>query len=129
MRPDDGRSARIFSDRNTNEVYIDGGLEYRTYRREPSQTGSSETKIGSVTAIKSLKVFQLKSIWKAAAATEDTAEAASDSKPISFLPPRNIRRDKEESKNIASEHPEIVKRLATEFQDAVESLRSGESYN
>lgn len=59
----DGRSARIYSDRNTNEIYIDGGLEYRTYRREPSQTGSSETKIGGDIAIKSLKVFQLKSIW------------------------------------------------------------------
>ena len=53
----DGRSARIFSDRNTNEVYIDGGIEYRTYRREPAQTGSTETKVTSDRAIKSLKVI------------------------------------------------------------------------
>ena len=60
----DGRSARVFSDRNTNEVYIDGGLEYRTYRREPNQTGSTETRVDSKHAIKSLKVFRLKSIWR-----------------------------------------------------------------
>lgn len=59
----DGRTARVFSDRNTNEVYIDGGLEYRTYRREPAQTGSTETEVDSKIGIKSLKVFRLKSIW------------------------------------------------------------------
>ncbi|MEM1294776.1 MAG: sulfatase-like hydrolase/transferase, partial [Verrucomicrobiota bacterium] len=59
----DGRSARIFSDRNTNEVYINGGLEYRCYRREPVQTGSSQTEVLSASAIKSLKVYRLRSIW------------------------------------------------------------------
>ncbi|MEM9368576.1 MAG: sulfatase-like hydrolase/transferase [Planctomycetota bacterium] len=60
----DGRTARIYSDRNTNEVYIDGGLEYRTYRREPEQTGSTTTEVVSESAISSLKVFRLKSIWE-----------------------------------------------------------------
>ncbi len=59
----DGRSARIFSDRNTNEVYIDGGLEYRCYRREPAQTGSTETRKASNGTILSLKIFELRSIW------------------------------------------------------------------
>jgi fructan beta-fructosidase len=59
----DGRSVRIFSDRNTNELYIDGGREYLCYRRKPTETGSQETKVTSGSRIKSLQVHQLKSIW------------------------------------------------------------------
>lgn len=41
----------------------------------------------------------------------------------------NFRSDREESKNIASENPAIVERLTTEFQDAVEALKNGQSYD
>ena len=41
----------------------------------------------------------------------------------------NVRSDREESTNIASKHPEIVERMTTEFQDAVEALRNGERYD
>lgn len=41
----------------------------------------------------------------------------------------NVRNDREESKNIASKHPEIVQRLTTEFQNAVEALKNGQSYD
>ncbi|MEM8913297.1 MAG: sulfatase-like hydrolase/transferase [Planctomycetota bacterium] len=69
----DGQSARIITDRNTNEVYIDGGVEYRTYRREPSQTGSTKTQIAGEDPMKSLRVFRLRSIWTDASAKTSTA--------------------------------------------------------
>ncbi|MEM6910665.1 MAG: glycoside hydrolase family 32 protein [Verrucomicrobiota bacterium] len=59
----EGRTAHIFSDRNTNELYIDGGLEYRTYRRDPGRIGSTETRKLSDGTIQSLQIFELRSIW------------------------------------------------------------------
>jgi hypothetical protein len=60
----DGLKAHIFSDRNSNEVYIDGGIEYRTYRREPENAKSARAEIASKIPITSRKIYRLKSIWK-----------------------------------------------------------------
>jgi fructan beta-fructosidase len=56
-----GRSARIFTDRTFNEVYVDGGLEYFANARQPANVDSSESSMKHH-QVKSLRVFELKSI-------------------------------------------------------------------
>ncbi len=60
-----GRSARIFTDRTINEVYADGGISYELRKPQPKGFPSTETKLTAAegTAVRSLKVFRLKSIW------------------------------------------------------------------
>ncbi|MDP6545807.1 MAG: sulfatase [Phycisphaerae bacterium] len=41
----------------------------------------------------------------------------------------NVRKDIQESKNIASEHPDIVRRLTGEFKKAEQAIRNWEKYN
>jgi len=57
-----GRSARIFTDRTFNEVYIDGGLEYFSNALKPADVDSTESSISSG-KVKSLQVFEIKSIY------------------------------------------------------------------
>ncbi len=57
-----GRSARIFTDRTFNEVYVDGGLEYFSNARQPTNVDSTESKIRNGRP-KSLQVFELSSIY------------------------------------------------------------------
>jgi fructan beta-fructosidase len=60
-----GRAARIFTDRTFNEVYADDGLSYEIRKRLPNQFDSTETQlvVSDDAVIRSLKIFQLKSIW------------------------------------------------------------------
>ncbi len=58
-----GKRARIFTDRNFNEMYIVDGLEYRTTKREAANVVSTETTVTSDSKIKSLKIYRLNSIW------------------------------------------------------------------
>ena len=57
-----GRSARIFTDRTFNEVYIDGGREYFSNARKPADVDSTESSISS-DKVKSLQVFEIKSFY------------------------------------------------------------------
>lgn len=59
-----GQRARIFTDRNFNEIYIDDGLDYRTTKREAANVISTQTAVTSDSKIKSLQVYRLQSIWK-----------------------------------------------------------------
>jgi len=61
----DGQSARIFTDRTFNEVYADDGLSYEIRKRLPNKFDSTETRLtaGNDAVIRSLNIFQLKSIW------------------------------------------------------------------
>ena len=63
-----GTRARIFTDRNFNELYIDGGLEYRVTKRDPAELASSRTAVTSDSKIRSLQVYRLKPIWPGPAA-------------------------------------------------------------
>ncbi len=56
-----GRSARIFTDRTFNEVYVDGGLGYFANARQPANVDSTESGIKNGKA-KSLQVFMTDSI-------------------------------------------------------------------
>ena len=60
-----GRSARIFTDRTFNEIYADEGISYELRKPQPKDFPSTETKLTAAegTAVRSLKVFRLKSIW------------------------------------------------------------------
>ena len=61
----EGRAARIFTDRTLNEIYADDGISYELRKRLSQSFTSTETKL-TVTdgsAIRSLKIFRLKSIW------------------------------------------------------------------
>ena len=58
-----GRSARIFTDRTFNEIYVDDGLSYTANARTPANVDSNETVVKSG-GIKSLQAYRLKSIWK-----------------------------------------------------------------
>lgn len=57
-----GQRARIFTDRNFNEVYIDGGLGYTSAPRPTANAQSTECMLKKETA-KSIQVYRLKSIW------------------------------------------------------------------
>ncbi|MEM9283330.1 MAG: sulfatase-like hydrolase/transferase [Verrucomicrobiota bacterium] len=59
----EGKSARIFTDRTFNEVFANDGLYYKALHRKPEKIDSTETKVKSG-KIKSLKIYQLKSIWQ-----------------------------------------------------------------
>ena len=56
-----GRSARIFTDRTFNEVYVDGGLGYFANARQPANGDSTESVIRTG-KLKSLQVLGLDSI-------------------------------------------------------------------
>ena len=60
-----GRSARIFTDRTINEIYADNGISYELRKRLDYQFDSTETRLTAAesTSVRSLKIFQLKSIW------------------------------------------------------------------
>jgi fructan beta-fructosidase len=60
-----GRSARIFTDRTFNEVYADDGISYELRKPQAKGFPSTETRLTAPdgTAVRSLKVFRLKSIW------------------------------------------------------------------
>ncbi len=58
-----GRSARIFTDRTFNEVYVDGGLGYFANARQPANIDSTESGIRNG-KVKSLQVFGINSIYK-----------------------------------------------------------------
>ncbi|TLX78207.1 glycoside hydrolase family 32 protein [Labilibacter sediminis] len=61
-----GRSARIFTDRNFNEVFADQGAFFRVNTRKEETLKDTETKVNSATEeiVKSLVIYQLKSIWQ-----------------------------------------------------------------
>lgn len=59
----EGKSARIFTDRTIAEVYANDGLFYQVRERSADSFDSTETVVKNGT-IKSLKIYQLKSIWK-----------------------------------------------------------------
>lgn len=58
-----GRSARIFTDRTFNEIYVDSGLNYSVNPRTAVNVDSTETSVKSG-GVKSLQVYRLKTIWK-----------------------------------------------------------------
>ena len=62
----EGRSARIFTDRTFNEVYVDDGDTYEVRLRPAANFESTETKLtaGKNLKIKSLTAYRLNSIWK-----------------------------------------------------------------
>ena len=67
----DGRSARIFTDRTFNEVYVDGGRFYEVRTRPPDNFDSTDTSNAELNGrVKSLKVYRLKSIWPQPSPTE-----------------------------------------------------------
>jgi fructan beta-fructosidase len=61
----EGRTARIFSDRTFNEVYVDEGLSYEVRNRpvDGFDVVTSHLTAGEDAAIRVLKVYRLKSIW------------------------------------------------------------------
>lgn len=60
-----GTSARIYNDRVINEVYVDGGREYRVNAKPPEDLTDHATTLSTEgdAKIKSLKVYRLKSIF------------------------------------------------------------------
>jgi len=58
-----GRSARIFTDRTFNEVYVDGGREYWVRTLPAGEFDARATDIASG-AVETLEIHRLKSIWK-----------------------------------------------------------------
>ena len=58
-----GKKARIFTDQNMNEIYMDDGIEYRARSRQPADLNSTTTSVDAKSKIKSLTIYTLKSIW------------------------------------------------------------------
>ncbi len=59
----DGRSARIFTDRIINEVYAGDGTSYELRKAPVKDFPSAETKLVSPSAVRSLRIYRLNSIW------------------------------------------------------------------
>jgi len=58
-----GRTARVFTDRTFNEVYVDGGREYWVRTLPAGEFDARATDIASG-AVETLEIHRLKSIWK-----------------------------------------------------------------